>query len=53
MVRGINWTEVFQRRPDLEPPGYRQTVLSAQKKRQTQLEGQAEPKIETTKTRKG
>ena len=22
----VNWTEIFKRRPDLEPPGYRETV---------------------------
>lgn len=22
----VNWTEIFERRPDLEPPGYRETV---------------------------
>jgi len=25
-LREINWTEIFERRPDLEPPGQREAV---------------------------
>jgi hypothetical protein len=25
-LRGIDWSAIFKRRPDLEPPGYRETV---------------------------
>lgn len=25
-VRGIDWNEIFNRRPDLEPPGFKETV---------------------------
>jgi len=27
-VRGIDWTAIFRRRPDLNPPGYYETVSS-------------------------
>ena len=25
-MREIDWTEIFERRPDLKPPGYEETV---------------------------
>lgn len=25
-VLGINWTAIFERRPDLAPPGYHETI---------------------------
>ena len=25
-VRGIDWAAIFERRPDLEPPGYHETI---------------------------
>ena len=25
-MREINWTEIFERRPDLKPPGYEEAV---------------------------
>ena len=25
-VRGINWAAIFERRPDLVPPGYHETI---------------------------
>jgi hypothetical protein len=25
-IRGINWTAIFERRPDLEPPGHHETI---------------------------
>jgi len=25
-VRGIDWTAIFERRPDLQPPGYYKTI---------------------------
>ena len=27
-LRGIDWAAIFKRRPDLEPPGYYETVSS-------------------------
>jgi len=30
-VRGIDWTEIFKRRPELEPPGYKEVVQSIRK----------------------
>lgn len=33
MTRGIDWAEIFKRRPDLEPPGYKQTVQAMLEKR--------------------
>lgn len=38
MVRPVNWTEIFQKRPDLEPPGYRQVLKQAQQARQAKAE---------------
>ena len=25
-TRGIDWTAIFERRPDLHPPGYHETI---------------------------
>ena len=25
-VRGIDWSAIFERRPDLQPPGYYETI---------------------------
>ena len=25
-TRGIDWTAIFERRPDLQPPGYYETI---------------------------
>ena len=30
-----NWDDIFKRRPDLEPPGYKETVLKIQQRNQT------------------
>ena len=30
----IDWTAIFERRPDLEPPGYRETVAKLYSKEQ-------------------
>lgn len=26
VTRGIDWTAIFKRRPDLQPPGYYETI---------------------------
>lgn len=40
MVRPVNWTEIFRKRPGLEPPGYRQALKQAQQARQAKAEAQ-------------
>lgn len=32
-IRGISWTEIFRNRPELEPPGYAETVRYMEIKR--------------------
>lgn len=34
-VRGIDWNAIFQRRPGLEPPGYRETVAKIKASKRT------------------
>ena len=38
-TRGIDWTAIFERRPDLQPPGYYETIAKLYPK-----EGSDEPK---------
>ena len=32
-VRGIDWEAIFKRRPDLQPPGYLETVKQINKEK--------------------
>lgn len=44
----INWTEIFERRPDLKPPGYEETV-EALKQRPPRERKKAKSKAKTKK----
>lgn len=45
MSRGLNWAEIFKRRPDLEPPGYRETIERMQQQKAEAVEQeQSKPK---------
>ena len=37
-VRGIDWEAIFERRPDLKPPGYEETVAIMQQRKLSQTE---------------
>jgi hypothetical protein len=37
-VQGIDWTAIFERRPDLQPPGYYETIAKLYKKEDTDVE---------------
>ena len=32
-TRGIDWAAIFERRPDLQPPGYHETIAKLKTKR--------------------
>lgn len=32
-TRGIDWAAIFERRPDLQPPGYYETIAKLKAKR--------------------
>ena len=34
-LRGIDWDAIFKRRPDLNPPGYHETIEALYPKEQT------------------
>ena len=34
-VRGIDWPGIFERRPDLQPPGYHETIAKLYPKEET------------------
>ena len=34
-VRGIDWTAIFKNHPDLEPPGYHETIAKLYPKEKT------------------
>ena len=34
-VRGIDWAAIFKRRPDLQPPGYYETIAKLYPKEKT------------------
>ena len=34
-VQGIDWTAIFERRPDLQPPGYYETIAKLYPKEKT------------------
>ena len=34
-VRGIDWPAIFKRRPDLQPPGYYETIAKLYPKEET------------------
>ena len=35
---GINWAAIFERRPDLAPPGYHETIAELYKQEETNEE---------------
>ena len=37
-VQGIDWAAIFERRPDLQPPGYHETIAKLYKKEDTDVE---------------
>jgi len=39
LVRGINWTQIFEQKPELKPPGYEETVQYINTKSRLRGEG--------------
>ena len=37
-TRGIDWAAIFERRPDLQPPGYYETIAKLYSKEDTDVE---------------
>lgn len=40
-IRGIDWAEIFERRPELNPPGYQETVEYMRASRAAKMRGDA------------
>lgn len=40
-IRGIDWAEIFERRPELDPPGYQEAVEYMRASRAAKMRGDA------------